>query len=299
MPEILIVHNPVAGTSEAEYVKQVFDRQFSSQGIIYNRHETKRQPAQEIGKSIRAAVQRGVDMVLAAGGDGTVSAVANALVNTAVPMGIIPLGSGNTLARGLGIPLDLNESLELITGDHTIRSLDTIVAGSDHFLLNLSIGLSARVVADTKRRQKRRFGKAAYALQSLQNLAGLRRHKYFLTIDGLKITARASEVYVANAGLVGFKALRLSPEIKPDDGILHVCILSARTLVELVRLLLDALRGNPESRPELNCIAAKKEILIDSNAPRPVQGDGELISETPLKVGIAPASIDMIVPAKA
>ncbi len=276
-------------------VEEVINRHFTSFGVEYRRYETSGNE-EDLPAVLRQAIQNGAEIVLAAGGDGTVSAVADGLAYSGTPMGIIPTGSGNTLARELNIPLEIQQALELITGEHRLRALDTILVGDRHFVLNLSIGLSSRIVAETERRQKRKLGKAAYFFQGLQNLAGLRLQNYFLAIDERKITARASEVYIANAGLIGLKPLRLSPEIKPDDGILHVCVFRARTFGDFAGLLLSALLGRPDRQPELTCFAAQGAIQIDSNAPRLVQGDGDLIGQTPIEIGIARAAIEFLVP---
>ena len=109
---VFTVLNPVAGNSESSRVRQVLEHHFPADNTVCEIHEAGRDD--RIGELVRAALGRGCDLVVAAGGDGTVSAVANGLIGNenggSVPLGIIPLGTTNVLARELGIPVDLEQA---------------------------------------------------------------------------------------------------------------------------------------------------------------------------------------------
>jgi diacylglycerol kinase (ATP) len=107
----------------------------------------------------RAACNQGASLVVAAGGDGTVASVANALVFSQVPLGILPLGTGNVLARALSIPLKLEEALDLLVGDHAVIEVDALKVGDRHFFSNVSVGISPAMVSETTPAQKRRLGR--------------------------------------------------------------------------------------------------------------------------------------------
>jgi len=92
------------------------------------------------------------------------------------------------------------------------------------------------------------------------------------------------------------KELRLSPNIRPDDGRVHVCIVRSATLGSYLRLLAGALAGDPERLPDYDCRPAEMEVRIRSGRPLPVQGDGEVIGETPVRIGISPRSLRVLVP---
>jgi len=109
------------------------------------------------------------------------------------------------------------------------------------------------------------------------------------------VLARASEVFIANIGMVGFKKFRFSPRVQPDDGRLNVCIVRTRTLLDYLRLFWAALRGNPEEEPELVILPAE-EVTITSDRPQPVQGDGEGVGTTPVHARVAPNAVRLVVP---
>jgi YegS/Rv2252/BmrU family lipid kinase len=288
------IHNPVSGKSDAGDILAAIKTQFEGHAEDFEHFETRANDS--IPDIVRAAVDRGFDLIVAAGGDGTVSAVANGLVYSKVPLGILPLGSGNACARELGIPLDLEQALDMLTGSRAETVIDTFTVEGRHYLMNISVGLSARTMASTDRSQKRRMGKVAYLLEGLSNLAGLRLQPFKVHIDDHLLRVRASEIVVANMGLVGFKTVRLSPDIHPDDGQLNVCIIRASTLGGFLKLLRSALRADPGRQPELKCLPAKREVRIEAGRAQAVQGDGEPLGKTPVTVGIAPGSLRIRIP---
>jgi diacylglycerol kinase family enzyme len=164
-----------------------------------------------------------------------------------------------------------------------------------HYIMSISVGVSAATMAATERAQKRRIGKVAYFLQGLGELRRARRSHITLEIDDRRVRARGSEIVVANTGLVGFREVRLSPDILPDDGRLHVCVVQAATLGGYLKLLGSALGGDAARLPEMNCFPGDREVRIDAERPLPVQGDGESVGETPVSVGIDPGSLRVLV----
>ncbi|MGC9358000.1 MAG: diacylglycerol/lipid kinase family protein, partial [Anaerolineae bacterium] len=127
MTRTFFVVNPVAGTSEAEEVKENIRRHCDEAGWNCEIHETS--SGEEVGKVVRETQGEGFDLFVACGGDGTVSGVAGGLVHAEQPMGIVPTGTGNVFAQDLGIPRNIDEALALITGDHNIRPIDVMRTG--------------------------------------------------------------------------------------------------------------------------------------------------------------------------
>ena len=126
--------------------------------------------------------------MIAAGGDGTVVGVANGLVNSPVPLGILPLGTGNDLARVLGVPLKVDEALDLLVGDHLIIEADALKVGDRYFFSNVSVGITPQVMGETKSAQKKRFGLLAYLWTMIRRSNLFQLHRYTLTIDGQPAT---------------------------------------------------------------------------------------------------------------
>src|SRR5215813_10228069 len=222
-----------------------------------------------------AAVAAGTRMVVAAGGDGTVRACAQALAGTEVPLGIVPLGTANLAARALGIPPRVGGSLATAFGGHE-RRIDLAVAGELTFAAMAGIGLDAEVVAATPRLLKRRAGWLAYAAAGVAHLAG-RGERFTVRLDDDEPLARQARcVVVGNAGLLpgGFTLL---PQARLDDGLLDVGILAPAGPAGWLRIAHQVLTSSGrDGRPLERHQARRVEISAGTELPREV--DGEVIT---------------------
>jgi YegS/Rv2252/BmrU family lipid kinase len=231
---VFFILNPVSGTSTADAVRRALERHFVIGETFCEIHETS--PDDRPDELAREARERGFDLVVAAGGDGTVSAAASGLVDSETPLGIIPLGTANVLARELGIPVDLEAACRLLAGAHGIKHVDAMRVGDHYYLTQVGVGLDALMIRDTKREAKRRFGRIAYLWTASTRLLGFQPRKFYLAVDGRKCRHRALQVLVANGGILGQPPFRWGPDIRPDDGRLDVCIIRARNLLDYLRI---------------------------------------------------------------
>jgi YegS/Rv2252/BmrU family lipid kinase len=236
------------------------------------------------------------DRVIAAGGDGTVSAVAHALIGSHLPLGILPLGTVNVLARELHIPLDLARACAVQAAGHRVSVIDAMRIGESYAVLHVGIGFDAAVVQATDSTAKRRFGRAAYLWTGLRQLVGYQIPRFTISIDGQRIRPRALHVMVANAGVLGTRPFVWGPDIQPDDGQVDVVILRARSWYRFFPLLRDLLLGRHQINPDILSFPGRKSIAIDCTKPVPVQADGEVVGETPIRIEVIPAAIRVIVP---
>ena len=248
-----------------------------------------------------AAVAAGARMVVAAGGDGTVRACAQALAGTQVPLAIVPLGTANLAARALGIPPGTGGSLATAFGGHE-RRIDLAVAGATAagpggagstgagttgagttggageltFAAMAGIGLDAEVVAATPRLLKRRAGWLAYAAAGIVHLPG-RCERFTVRLDDDEPLARQARcVVVGNAGLLpgGFTLL---PRARLDDGLLDVGILAPSGPGGWLRVAHRVLTGSGRDGRQLERHQARRvEIRTETELPREV--DGEVIT---------------------
>jgi diacylglycerol kinase family enzyme len=230
----------------------------------------------------RAAVAAGARMVVAAGGDGTVRACAQALAGTPVPLAIVPLGTANLAARALGIPPRIGGSLATAFGGQE-RRIDLAVAeaaggaaGELTFAAMAGIGLDAEVVAATPRLLKRRAGWLAYGAAGIAHLPG-RGERFTVRLDNDEPLVRQARcVVVGNAGLLpgGFTLL---PRARLDDGLLDVGILAPGGLAGWARVAHQVLSGGGRDGRQLERHQARRvEIRTDTELPREV--DGEVIT---------------------
>ena len=297
-----VVLNPAAGSASADDVRAALGRYFALDLAVDDGFDTAceichTQPDQSVTELARDAVARGYDLVVAAGGDGTVSAVANGLAGSDTPLGILPLGTANVLAGELGIPTDLDEACRLLAGTHhRVQALDALEVAGQYYFTQLGVGIDSLMIRDTQREAKRRFGRVAYVWTALTRLLGFQPRRFVVAADGQVLRVRASQVLVANSGVLGKAPLRWGPDIRPDDGRLDVCIIRARSVLDYLVLAWHVLRGQHDRSPQVRYLAAERTIAISARHPLPVQADGEIIGQTPVEVKVAPGILRVIVP---
>ncbi len=180
----------------------------------------------QLRKRARRAVKAQGDVVVAVGGDGAVSQVVQALAGTEVDLGIVPMGTGNLLAGNLGIPRPRDKAIDVVLSGGR-RRIDlgqvTIDRKRRAFAVACGIGFDAVVMRSTGKRGKRRWGKLAYLASAIKNHGRVRNVSHEITIDGVRSTTEATQVFIANFGGMG---LPIEPRlgIHPDDGALDVMV---------------------------------------------------------------------------
>jgi YegS/Rv2252/BmrU family lipid kinase len=233
------------------------------------------------------AVRSGADLVLASGGDGTVAACVAGVAGSPVPLGVLPCGTGNLLARNLGLPLALDEALAVaLTGPD--RRLDVGTANGRPFVVMAGIGFDAEMLDGTDERLKSWLGWGAYVLAALRQLRD-RPVRMVVRADGGPPQRRwASGVIVGNVGSLQGN-VRLLPDAVPDDGVLDVAVLAARGWTGWLRLAADVLLRHRTGRvARLTC----RELTIRASRARPWEVDGEVAGYThELRVTVTPGSL--------
>jgi len=292
--QVFLVINPVSGVVDEatrlnHYLKFFESHEWSCQVF----HTSSDHPTIDV---VRHAIQQGVDLVVVSGGDGTISEAATALCGTEIPLGILPAGTGNILARDLGIPLNPDRALELLVNEHRICSMDLMQVGERCYALNVSIGFSAVTMGTIEREQKKRFGFLAYLINGVVNLTGVRLHRLHIQVDDLAYQVRASEVMVGNTSLVGFRRMPRQLVILPDDGTVDVIIARALTLWDWMMVVVNFVLGIKSADPWFMTLTSRDRILVQSVTPLTVQADGDVIGITPVEVKVLPGAVQVIVP---
>mgnify|MGYP000909212837 CR=1 FL=1 len=296
--DVFVVLNPVAGLTNAEVVRQSIVRACRELGWDVKIHETS--PDDDLRKIVKQAVDQRADLVIAAGGDGTVSGVASAMVNSGKPIGILPTGTGNVLARELGIPLNLEEALALLRGPNHVRILDAMQINGDYYVLNASIGISSEVIKETRREEKRRFGMLAYVWHAVRSILRSDMHRFDVRVDGRSYRFSATEVMITNTNPLGLPVMRNDLSIDVGDGRLDLFILRARNIRDYINILVKILLGLPWKNDwTLRYLEIRESAEVRTKLPLPVQADGEAIGHTPVVLSVVPGSLKIIVPERA
>ncbi|OGV58254.1 MAG: hypothetical protein A2283_16275 [Lentisphaerae bacterium RIFOXYA12_FULL_48_11] len=291
----LVILNSHAGDNETQVLRDMLRHHFSAVRIEYEIHEVSR--GDRLVEIVERRLRDGVDLVVVAGGDGTVSEVSNCLAGRSTPLGIIPTGTGNLIARELNIPEETEAAIALIANAPRTRKIDVMRIGKRVYILNASIGISASVIGGTTRKNKNRFGRIAYIGTAILEVLLSRPQHLVVEVDGKAHSYRAAEVAIMNCGLLGRMLYPRGPDIRIDDGYLGVWILSIKTVWDYARYLIGVIAGWA-ANPEAHFIKVKKIVSIRSNVPLLVQADGDIIGTTPVDVEILPGMLNVLVSEK-
>ncbi len=292
----LLVINPVSGVSQPDIIRNRFERSFQEAGWETRVYQTTGDEILE--EVVREQATGEIGMVVASGGDGTISEVGSGLAYSGIPLGILPTGTWNALAHNLGIPIFFEDAMHLLLKPHRQMKIDSLEVNGRHYLLNVGIGLSAAVIQSTLRHQKRRFGFLAYVWNFLAQASGLRQRSFRLGIDGRETKVRATELMVINSSIIGFGELPTVLEIYPDDGKVEIIALRAPTIFGLGLIAANILIGRQRKTPGFVSFSANQKISIRTRRRLVVQADGEIIGHTPVEITLHHACVDVIVPQK-
>ncbi len=228
----------------------------------------------------KAAAENKEELVIAAGGDGTIEDVATQLVESETTLGILPIGTRNNLARELGVPLDLDHACALLAAGIT-RKIDIgrvrAGAGSDveYFLESAGIGLSAIVLPAG---QELRKGRLARLPRALRKLFEFKPNAVEVELDnGDRILANSSLVTVSNAPLLGMNYM-VAPDAKMDDGLLEIAVYDGMTATDLTAYFLKTTEGRRAYDPNIHFYRSRQAV-IRSNQAMPVATDGAALPE--------------------
>ncbi|MBD2341539.1 YegS/Rv2252/BmrU family lipid kinase [Calothrix sp. FACHB-156] len=290
-----LIFNPVAGQGDSEQeLNQI--RALLEPEIDLDVYFT----TEEVGadKLAQEAVARGVDEIIASGGDGTLSAAAAAVVNTGIPLGIISRGTANAFATALGIADTIEAACENILQGAT-RNVDIAYCNDLPMVLLVGVGFEAETVEKADREAKNRFGIMAYVLAGLQQLRDFETFDVEIETEDKIIKTSAAAVTVANAAPPTSVLAQGPAGILYDDGLLDLTIVApvnkAGAIAATYHLFQTASAGHPVERDDIGYLRAK-QFKITTEPPQKVVLDGEIIGTTPIEVKCVPGGLTLFVP---
>lgn len=294
-PRILILFNPFAG--------QAYNLKLSLENAadIWRRHnwQVELRPTKAPGDAtIQASIAatQGYDVVVAAGGDGTVNEVMNGLIGTKTALAVLPIGTVNIWARELGLSMDLRRAATAFL-DAKLQQIDVGKAGERHFLLMAGIGFDAAVTAIINPQEKKLFGALAYVKQAILlawRFQGISTH---IRIDGKRVRGRILMLVIGNSQLYG-GVVKLTANAVVNDGLLDVCVIKGSSMLVAPLRLLSIFSRRYNRDPKVVYYRAKR-VQIRGKKSLQVQVDGDYLGYTPMNFKVVPASLWVLVPSSA
>lgn len=254
----------------------------------------------------RRAVEEGAQVAIAAGGDGTVNELANGLVGSDVALGVLPVGTGNVWAKGLGYPTwvppyrhPLREAAQGLL-ESSVRRIDVGRANGRHFVLWTGAGFDAEVAHEVEPLidMRRRVGNLLYAVSSLSLALSFVGTRSTLVTDGQVHRRRIVMVVISNVQLYGGGLFRLAPAACLDDGTFDVFVFRGRGTAATFHHFFSLLMQQHIGDPRLNHYRAGR-VEIYPDRPLAVQVDGDAHGQTPLIVDVVPRGLKVLVPPSA
>jgi diacylglycerol kinase (ATP) len=293
MPNICVILNPSAGSVHelGAVVKQI--------EMLPKAEVQMTKKGGSAARLARAALRKGCEMIVAAGGDGTLNEVINGLQENAgeTRVGLIPLGTGNDFARTIGLPTDLETALEVIRAGQT-RAIDLVRVTSDkvRYFLNVSAGgFSGLVNEKLTPEMKKTWGPLAYLRSAAAALPDLRAYRTTLAFDNTEsLMLDLYNVVVANGRYVAGGTL-IAPEASIDDGMLDIILIQKRSAAELALLAAQVVVGAHLSSDAVVFRRAAK-LTVNSKPGMWFNVDGELVGNEPACFEILPRALNFVVP---
>jgi diacylglycerol kinase (ATP) len=242
----------------------------------------------------RDAAGRGYDVVIAAGGDGTVNEVVNGIAGSQTALAVIPGGTANVWVRELGAPWHPGDVAAMVNRGER-RRMDLGIAGDRYFLLMASLGIDSTVTAVLPSDAKQRFGRLAYVTRGLRELTRYRAVDARISVDGKPLRLPLLLALLGNTRSYG-GVLAISHQASAVDGKLDLVAYRAGGLIGFAGQLLSTALGWHHLTPGTVYRRAER-VTIETRPAVPVQADGEVIGQTPMTFSIAPRAVDVIVPA--
>ncbi len=234
-----------------------------------------------------------VDIVIVGGGDGTLNAAVDSLVETQLPLGILPLGTANDLARTLGIPNSLPEACKVIaTGE--VKQIDLGWVNGKYFFNVASLGLSVKITQRLTKQAKKRWGILAYAATALQVIWESRPFSAEIRINGESISVKTVQIAVGNGRYYG-GGMAVVHDATIDDQRLDLYSVEIRYWWQIIPLL-PAMRNGTHIHWQAVRALQGQEIEVYTRKPRPINTDGEITTYTPAHFRVIPQILKVLVP---
>lgn len=234
-----------------------------------------------------------VDMVILGGGDGTLNQAIESLLKVNRPLGILPLGTANDLARTLGIPGDLPSACQVIAQGHS-QSVDLGWVNDQYFFNVASLGLSVDITQKLTRGAKRRWGVLAYAMTALQVVGQTRPFSCEIRCNGETLSVKTVQIAIGNGRFYG-GGMAIAGDAAIDDSRLDIYSLELQHWWQIFPLILTLPKGLHHQYHWVRSLQAES-LEIYTRRPRDINTDGEIVTQTPAHFRVIPKALPVFVP---
>jgi YegS/Rv2252/BmrU family lipid kinase len=294
-PRISVIINAGAGSNRAQECVEDVRRQCEALGL--NAEVRPVRPGEQITDAAQEAVRAGAGVVVAGGGDGTVSAVASCLVGTDVALGVLPLGTLNHFAKDLGISTEIEAALEVIARGKVL-DVDVAEVNGQVFINNSSLGLYPHIVRH-REQQQRRLGRSKWRALVTATLHVLQRsHPTWVRIEvnGEQLVRRTGFIFIGNNSYE-MEGLKIGERASLTGGALSLYVTRKSNRMALLRLAFRALIGRLQEAGDFDLVQAASVTVRTRHHHVRVATDGEVqVMETPLHYRIRPRELRVVVP---
>lgn len=296
MKPLLIIFNAQAASGQAARLLPDIEAYFRKLALNYDLKKTGR--PKDVHTLITQSELNRYSAVIAAGGDGTLFEVVNALMRIRpqqrLPLGILPVGTGNAFSRELHLkPADWKKAIDIIKGNK-VQPVDVgkVQTSNQHyyFINIVGIGLVVKIGQTTQKIKK--LGPISYSLAALWETMRIKPNKVKITIDGQVIEDDLVFVEVANSRFTG-TSFKIAPEAKIDDGLLDVILLKPIARWRILNLFPTIYSGSHIRHAEIETHKAKN-ITLTTETPMALMPDGEFIGHTPASISCEPAALSLL-----
>jgi YegS/Rv2252/BmrU family lipid kinase len=294
--KIAVILNASAGSGCNEDAARSFAEKFAAHGMAAT--VTLARDGRELVGAAKQAVEDGMTMVAAGGGDGTQNAVASELIDHDVVLGVLPLGTLNHFAKDLGIPLAMDDAVATIAAGHSTR-VDTAEVNGRSFLNNSSLGLYPDTV-HRREWQQRRLGRSKWPAFFWAALTSLKRYPFLnltLTTDEISYRQRTPFIFIGNNDYI-MEGFNIGARSNLHDGRLSLYFAHRTGRLGLLVLAMRAMFGRLKQAKDFEMLSATTLTIESRHQQLRVATDGEVnLMNTPLVYRIRPASLKVFVPA--
>ncbi len=288
MKKLVVIYNPFSGRKKVKDLPKLIERHIDH--LKYQVSVWPTEKADDVILLTEKAIREKVDIVLGAGGDGTINQIASRLVNTGIALGIIPLGSGNGFARHFKIPLDTTKAISNIP-NYIVKDIDTVWFNR-HCMINIGgIGFDAHISSAFANKKKR--GLQGYVKTIAKELNYKSKHYQVYQVGNKVWEGNAFMIGFANATQWGNNVV-LHPGAKPDDGLFNVVVLKKFNPIDFIFILKSLMQGQLHTNKN-SVVFSGSDFLIRREEDGPIHVDGEPIwLGKEINVNIEPLSLKIL-----